>query len=41
MLALLLGVAERPSASEITLRAEAATAALLRLYRPEGDARPV
>ena len=41
MLGLLLGVAERPSASEIAQRAEAATAALLRLYRSEGDENPV
>jgi AcrR family transcriptional regulator len=41
MLGLLLGVAERPSASEIAQRAEAATAALLRLYRSEGDEKPV
>ena len=34
MLGLLLGVAERPGASEIAHRAEAAAAALLRLYQP-------
>jgi AcrR family transcriptional regulator len=38
MVALLLGVARRPSESEADRRAEAATAALLRLY-PEPDSR--
>jgi AcrR family transcriptional regulator len=40
MLGLLLGVAERPSAREIAGRAEAATAALLRLYPPEEGEKP-
>jgi AcrR family transcriptional regulator len=41
MLGLLLGVAERPSASEIAARAATATAALLRLYPPETGEKPV
>jgi AcrR family transcriptional regulator len=41
MLGLLLGVAQRPGASEIAHRAEAAATALLRLYRPEDDEKPV
>ena len=37
MTRLLLGVSDRPSPREITRRAEAATAALLRLYPPPAD----
>ncbi len=41
MLGLLLGVIDRPSAREIAGRAEAATAALLRLYPPEKGEKPI
>jgi AcrR family transcriptional regulator len=41
MLGLLLGVADRPGFPEIAARAEAATAALLRLYQPETGETPV
>jgi AcrR family transcriptional regulator len=41
MLGLLLGVIDRPSAHEIAGRAEAATAALLRLYPPAKGEKPV
>jgi len=37
MTRLLLGVGDRPSPREIKRRAEAATAALLRLYPPPAD----
>jgi hypothetical protein len=40
MVGLLLGVAHRPSAREITRRARAATAAFLQLYPQPDEAEP-